>query len=238
MAEDDAPAADPIAWGAVYGALAASFEAAEPDQARFQLDLVEAEVTARPALRPPLEGLPALRERLESTDPEGFRLEQTRLFSLGQGRPYEASYDAEIRRLALIADVAGFYRAFGLEVTGDRPDFLVAELQFLSYLAVLEERARLSGEQEHREIAREARKGFLTGHAGRWLPAFAAHLASTSRMPFYADLASLLVRVARADARDLGVQVEEVTVPDMAPGGDTPSEDVPPCGAPALRPPG
>jgi putative dimethyl sulfoxide reductase chaperone len=80
-----------------------------------------------------------------------------------------------------LADLAAFYRAFGLEVTtdaGERQDHLCLELEFMCVLTAKEAYAL----QHHHEsgalsLCRDAQKRFLREHLGRWAPAFARRLA-------------------------------------------------------------
>jgi putative dimethyl sulfoxide reductase chaperone len=80
-----------------------------------------------------------------------------------------------------LADLAAFYRAFGLEVAedaGERQDHLCLELEFMCVLAAKEAYAL-----EHQldikvlSLCRDAQKRFLREHLGRWTPAFARCLA-------------------------------------------------------------
>jgi len=79
-----------------------------------------------------------------------------------------------------LADLAAFYRAFGLEIADDaaeRPDHLCVELEFMAVLAAKEAWAR-----EHQldadalAVVRDAQKKFLREHLGRWTPAFTRRL--------------------------------------------------------------
>lgn len=69
-----------------------------------------------------------------------------------------------------MADIAGFYRAFGFEVSGERPDHIVPELEFLALVLVKEAYALMAGDGGGAEICATARRKFVTGHPGRWLP--------------------------------------------------------------------
>ncbi|MBM3881753.1 MAG: hypothetical protein FJ387_18850 [Verrucomicrobia bacterium] len=82
-----------------------------------------------------------------------------------------------------LADLAAFYRAFGLEVAGDageRHDHLGLELEFMCVLAAQEAYAL-----EHRlgtealTVNADAQRAFLRDHLGRWTPAFTRRLADT-----------------------------------------------------------
>ncbi|NOS69440.1 MAG: hypothetical protein HOP33_05850 [Verrucomicrobia bacterium] len=86
-----------------------------------------------------------------------------------------------------LADLAAFYRAFGLEVTtdaGERQDHLCLELEFMCVLAAKEAYAH-----EHQLDAdqlaqcRDAQKKFLREHLGRWTPAFTRRLTAATNEP-------------------------------------------------------
>jgi DMSO reductase family type II enzyme chaperone len=79
-----------------------------------------------------------------------------------------------------LADLAAFYRAFGLEVAAEadeRHDHICLQLEFMCVLAAKEAYA-LEHQLGSEELAtcREAQKKFLREHLGRWTPAFARRL--------------------------------------------------------------
>jgi DMSO reductase family type II enzyme chaperone len=80
-----------------------------------------------------------------------------------------------------LADLAAFYRAFGLEVAegaDERHDHLCLELEFMCVLAAKEAYAlEHQLDPEQLTVCREAQKRFLRDHLGRWTPAFARRLA-------------------------------------------------------------
>ncbi len=79
-----------------------------------------------------------------------------------------------------LADLAAFYRAFGMEPgaeSGERHDHLSVELEFMSVLTAQE--AGLQGAAAGHEavaVCRDAQRKFLREHLGRWTPAFARRL--------------------------------------------------------------
>lgn len=92
--------------------------------------------------------------------------------------PYETEYCRQrspVFRSQVMADVAGYYQAFGLqpaEHDSDRFDHLTLELEFLSWLAAKEVRAVAAGDEEGTEVCRAARERFFKEHALTWMPAF------------------------------------------------------------------
>ena len=109
--------------------------------------------------------------------------EYARLF-LGRALcpPHETAYGDGRRfagRTSELADIGGFYSAFGLalsETQPDLPDHVAAELEFNSLLLVKTAYADLRGMDEEREISENAGRLFLETHLGRWAGAFAARL--------------------------------------------------------------
>jgi len=92
-----------------------------------------------------------------------------------------------------LADLAAFYRAFGLEVTadaGERQDHICLELEFMCVLAAKEAYA-LEHQLDADQLAqcRDAQKKFLREHLGRWTPAFARRLAAGTDEPTLRALA-------------------------------------------------
>jgi TorA maturation chaperone TorD len=96
------------------------------------------------------------------------------LFHLGEGVSlYESPYRGahEFQWAETLADVSGFYRAFGVEPIGERPDHLSVELEFMYVLALKEMRARPEDESFH--VTRGAERAFLRDHLAVWVPALA-----------------------------------------------------------------
>lgn len=95
---------------------------------------------------------------------------------------YETSYEeARTARGGMtfqMADVAGFYQAFGFEVQGERPDHLLPELEFVALTLAKEAYALLSGDQDAAEVCVAAREKFMAQHLGIWLPLMASRADS------------------------------------------------------------
>ena len=84
-----------------------------------------------------------------------------------------------------LADLAAFYRAFGLEVSqeaGERHDHICLEMEFMCVLAAKEAYA-LEHQLDPEELAlcRNAQKRFLREHLARWTPAFCRRLARMTK---------------------------------------------------------
>ena len=109
-----------------------------------------------------------------------------------------------------LADLAAFYRAFGLEVTGDageRHDHICLELEFMCVLAAKEAYAH-----EHQLDAdqlaqcRDAQKEFLREHLGRWTPAFTRRLAAATSEPTLSTLAEFTRAFIESECAHFGVK--------------------------------
>jgi TorA maturation chaperone TorD len=108
-----------------------------------------------------------------------------------------------------VADVAGFYRAFGVEPisASERPDHISAELEFMQLLAAKEAVALGDeGEGERAAVCREAARAFLRDHLGRFVERFADAVEAGTREPFYLAAARLLAGFVTHDAARLGVE--------------------------------
>jgi TorA maturation chaperone TorD len=127
--------------------------------------------------------------------------------------PYETEYVPSkftFQRSNMLADIAGFYSAFGLQTSSsnpDRPDHIALECEFLAQLIQLQWQASHSTELEARaqtEICHEAAHRFLKEHIVWWFPAFGKLLARQDPGGFYeavAQFLAALVAVERALAR-------------------------------------
>ena len=150
-------------------------------------------------------------------DAEGETLETTyrQLFGLtavSQRCPpceieYEPNTDVAYRSHRL-ADIAGFYRAFGLQVAaraGERLDHIAVEAEFLYLLLAKEAAALERGNQEGAEICREARRKFFQEHVGWWLPAFSRVLLRVAPPGYYRELARFVAGVSCLERLSLGL---------------------------------
>ena len=139
--------------------------------------------------------------------------------------PYESAYSGLSPfgdKTARLADVAGFYAAFGLAPAAAQPDLedhVGAELEFMSALALKEAWALAEGEAGALEVTRAAATKFLTDHLGRWAAAFAAAVEAATPVPFYTAAASLLAAWVDEEIAALGATPSRVPGPDAVAGG-------------------
>ncbi len=108
-----------------------------------------------------------------------------------------------------LADLAAFYRAFGLEVAdnaGERHDHIGLELEFMCVLAAKEAWAleqRL--EAARLVLCRDAQRKFLREHLGRWTPAFTRRLERHAAGTPLAEVARFARAFILSDCARLGV---------------------------------
>lgn len=216
------PAAGNLRRAAVACSLARAFvqpdgdaPAAIAEGLRHGLELDELRAAFAPAL--------SAWERAVLTDVQD---EYTRIFA---GRlacpPYETAY-GDGRRMAgrtwEMADIAGSYKAFGVQLSEahrDRPDHVAAELEFLSVLFVKLAWAEADALDDAASVTLDALKDFLQRHIGRWLDLFAATIGQHSPgSPFHLS-ASAAADFVAAECRRLGVTPQKMR--DGEPCGET-----------------
>jgi TorA maturation chaperone TorD len=132
--------------------------------------------------------------------------------------PYETSYGTShvFMQTNAMADIAGFYRAFGvLAGNEERLDHLAVELEFMQFLAAKEEHALRFAGPEQVEVVRGAQRTFLRDHLGRWTGAFAARLKQHGPSPFYRRLAEAIAEFVAGDCRALDVEPPPVSAAEL-----------------------
>jgi len=177
-----------------------------------------------PLLEPILSALD-LPDQLFSLRPIGLadlQAEHRHAFSLTGSLCYETEYGLphEFRQSQEMADIAGFYRAFGFDVGGairERPDHLSAELEFMHTLTLKEALSHESGQAQHREICIDAERKFLRDHLARWVGWFKQRLIQSEVDGVYAALADLTTTFIDAEADRLEAKPEPMRVPELKP---------------------
>ncbi len=160
-----------------------------------------------------------------SPDFEQIESEHQRIFGFLLAKdcpPYETEYCPQtfsIYRSQRIGDVAGYYRAFGVEPgreVPERHDHIALELEFMAWVIGKEHYARLRGDvaaAEQSEICRHAQAQFFEAHLGWWVPAFARALeekaegrrAAAEHSTFYGSTAAALSAFVAFDRLYLGI---------------------------------
>lgn len=123
----------------------------------------------------------------------------------GKCPPYELEYGRSeiIQQASNLADVAGFYSAFGMEIAEDacdRVDHLCSECEFMSVLCAKEAEAIDSSETEHTEIVRLAQRHFLRDHLVTWVPALSYRIDEAEDGGFYGLVAGFLTAFISSEA--------------------------------------
>jgi TorA maturation chaperone TorD len=123
--------------------------------------------------------------------------------------PYELEYrTAEVfQQSQTLADIAGFYRAFGCDAAGsltERADHIASEWEFLALLAWKESIAK---RDDQVACCIDAQASFLQEHAAVWMPAFFSRIRQAEPGSFLAHLASLADLVLRDWCEALNVSI-------------------------------
>ncbi|MEO8269724.1 MAG: molecular chaperone TorD family protein [Aureliella sp.] len=126
-------------------------------------------------------------------DIASWRDECVRLFDGAMACPLnQASY---IRRDKgkILGDVSGFYNAFGWRAgldTGERPDHLLCQLEFVGMLLALASRAP---DLDSKEIVTEALSKFAREHMHDWIPAVCWQMCDESQCEYFGAVSQWLL---------------------------------------------
>lgn len=160
-------------------------------------------------------------------DTEGVALESeyVRLFDHGSAENplHETGYGRD-RSLAIgerLADVAGFYHAFGVDPVGEeRADHLAVELEFYAWLLLKTDYLAGAGDREGAEIVLDARRKFLRDHLGPLAEAVARRPQIAAHTTF-GMLTSWIGALVAGEREALAVAIEPL---DHLPSGPEPDE--------------
>jgi TorA maturation chaperone TorD len=175
-----------------------------------------------------------------------IKVEYDRVFGLvipKECPPYETEYHPTsyaFQRSQQLADIAGFYRAFGLEPSGaipERPDHITLELEFMAFV-LLKKRLAAATEEAGAEaserilVCEQAERSFVKDHLAWWVPAFATGLLRKAGGGYYHAIARALAALIPVERHRLKlpapfkpVQPELIEYPEEEAG----------CAACALR---
>ncbi len=135
--------------------------------------------------------------------------------------PYETLYGMPhiFQQTQELGDIAGFYRAFGLETKSiERLDHISVELEFMYFLCYKHAYAM---EKKHGKekvaICVEAQKKFLQQHLGRWVFAFTKLLKKNEDSGFYRRLAELTESFLSFELAHLDVKPKELGASELTP---------------------
>lgn len=113
-----------------------------------------------------------------------------------------------------LADIGGFYKAFGFELGGEGSvhemlDHVSVELEFYALLKMKQEYLSRENDAEGIEIVQDARKKFLKEHLGRFIGAIGKRPGVVGSL-FYSALFDCYVKLVEKECTLLGI-VPEVT---------------------------
>ena len=134
--------------------------------------------------------------------------------------PYETEYGNIhlFRQSNVLADLGGFYNAFGVAPRDgmERLEHISIQLEFLYLVTFKEAHALEAGKAEEAEICRQAHTAFFEDHIGKWAPIFVKRLVRQSKGGVYGDAARLLDKFIEAENKL--VEAEPEFVPDVSRG--------------------
>ena len=147
-----------------------------------------------------------------SAEPRPLAAEYSRLFQ-GQAPcpPRETAYGDGRRiggRQAELADIRGFYEAFGVapaKSAPDLPDHVSTELEFFALLLLKTAYAAAEGLEDERQVTERATGVFLRDHLGRWLAPFRKRLEEHGAASPYPESARLVEALIEDECERLGV---------------------------------
>ena len=123
---------------------------------------------------------------------------------------HETEYDplVTVRKGHELADIAGFYTAFGFKRRDsglDLPDHLAVELEFVGLLLLKLLYARREGIAEAEEVTRKGIAAFLRDHLGSWIEAFAEAVDQAQAFLAYGVLARIVRDLVGEECRLSGI---------------------------------
>lgn len=202
----------------VYQFLALAFSFPRADLDAWLRDQIDALSTSLIELgdHTSADGLQAVARTLNGSDGDALKDAHRRCFGHTISKecpPYEAEYgQAHIfQKSDTLADVAGFYRAFGLEPAADaheRLDHIGIELEFMEHLCRKEAYALTKRYSDHRlTVSSNAQRKFLAEHLGNWVFDFAARLKCKDGEGLYGRLAEVLDTFIAQELAAMGLPV-------------------------------
>jgi putative dimethyl sulfoxide reductase chaperone len=193
---------------------------------RARLDAALADLLELPAVTSAgySEHLARMRSALAVSETEVLAAEHNHLFEHSSvSSPYETEYEPDpFAKARQLADIAGFYTAFGMSVSTTRPtlqDFLGTELEFMAYLTRKEAYAAARNWRHRRRLTLDAERSFLHDHLGRWEKAVckditehtALEAGANSAAPFFGAAAALCVQFVEDELRRFGTKPLRLT---------------------------
>jgi nitrate reductase assembly molybdenum cofactor insertion protein NarJ len=173
--------------------------------------------------------------RLEPADTTELKGRWVRLFDQGRVSPHETSYIpvGVGGHTPVLADTAGFYKALGMKLRGQRPDHVVGQLEFASLACLAEAHHRAEGRDDVADTCAEVMWTFLRDHLGCWLDRFAARLIEADPQGRFGPVVASADRFVVSECRRRGVRPAQphnlfVSEPGMG-IDDSLEDDMPDC---------
>jgi TorA maturation chaperone TorD len=151
--------------------------------------------------------------------------------------PYETLFgnDHVFAQSHVMGDIAGFYKAFGVELSKDiheRLDHLSVEFEFMHFLTYKGSSSRCHDGSEKTEIVVDAQKEFVKNHIGRWVPLFCRMLAKKADAGLFKILADSMSEWMDFEVAFLGVNPQPYSEADYRPATfNAPEGQTYECGA-------
>lgn len=189
-----------LAAAEIYGLISSAFKYPEDDL----LDYIRESVGELPEAMQITDASPETIEKgmafaaaSVGTDPGEARRSFNEFFTgRKQASLDESEYETAIfYRHQRIADIAGFYGAFGFRVSEDahmRPDFIGTELEFMCMLLLKRAYALEQGWEDKAEICMDAERKFFSEHLEWWIPQLCETIRGASECAFYRSLGNFL----------------------------------------------
>lgn len=129
--------------------------------------------------------------------------------------PCETAYTAThmFQESQKIADLNGFYQAFGVKPDAERPDHVSVECEFMAFLIQKEAHAIAHSRPRRAGFVRRTQRTFIEDHLGPWVRTFARFVELKAEEGPYAAMAILTRRFFEAEFEELSAQVQELTGP-------------------------
>lgn len=136
--------------------------------------------------------------------------------------PYETLFgnDHVFAQSHVMGDIAGFYKAFGVELSKDiheRLDHLSVEFEFMHFLAYKESYSRCHDGADKTQIVVDAQRKFVKDHIGRWVPLFCRMLAKKADSGFFKIVADMTSDWMEFETAFLGVAPQPYNETDYRP---------------------
>lgn len=139
------------------------------------------------------ESLRAALVAVAATSLDDWSDEYHRLFDAAMICPPNQTAFVRRDKGAVIADLTGFYGAFGFTPRpgiGEKPDHIITELEFTA--ALLAMLAAAEGDPERQSIVRSALAAFATSHVNDWICIFAGRLGMVAAIPLFVAAAAAI----------------------------------------------